>query len=257
MSLKSKDVLTISKEELKQVDELRRERKARQTNVYRRKVKKYQRPSSKFNPNDYSAEQWVALGLTKKQSSVILKFTERGVYNIDDFKKIFVIPDELFVLIKDSLVFPEKKPRPDYSINDQYSKKEKITIELNTATIEEVMKLPGVGSYIAERIVTYRERLGGYIFKEQLMEIRKIDLELFNKIETQIIVDKQKIKQISINSATAEQIKAHPYFNWSTANSIVKMRTQKGGAFKSIDELMDSALIDREFFEKIKPYLIL
>jgi competence protein ComEA len=119
------------------------------------------------------------------------------------------------------------------------------------------MELPGVGPYIADRIIVYRERLGGFINKEQLMEIKKIDLELFNKLEGQIVIDKEKITKLKINSASAEELKNHPYLNWSIANSIVKMRAQRGGTFKQVEELLESVLIDRELFEKIKPYLSL
>lgn len=257
MSLKSKDVLTVSYEELKQVDELRHQNRSRLSNPYQKRLKVYLRPPAKFNPNDYSSEQWIALGLSSKQANVVLKFTSRGVYSMDDFSKIFVIPNELMVLLKDSLVFTERKYKSDYPSKTEAFIKEKKVIHLNTASLDDIMELPGVGAYIAERIMNYRERLGGFITKEQLMDIRKIDLELFNKLEDQIIIEKQKVKQININTATADQIKSHPYFNWSLANSIVKMRTQKGGSFKSLEEILDSALIDREFFEKVKPYLSL
>jgi competence ComEA-like helix-hairpin-helix protein len=257
ISLKEKEVMIITKEELKQVDELRQETKTRQAGLYQKKTKIYSRPPAKFNPNEYSLEQWVALGLTSKQAGVVLKFTSRGVYNIADVERIFVIPHELMTLMKDSLVFPERKYKNEYSTKSTSLKKEIKPININNAPIEELMEMPGVGTYIAERIIAYRERLGGFIAKEQLMDIRKIDLELFNKLEGYVLVDKQLIKPLNVNKASAEELKNHPYFNWSIANSIVKMRAQRGGSFKSLDELLDSALIDRELFEKIKPYLSL
>lgn len=257
MYWRSDEDLTVTREELELVNELRDEKQYREANSFQKKKSRFRKPPSKFDPNAYSAEQWMALGLSPKQANVILKFTSRGVYEMSDFEKIFVIPDELMFLLKDSLVFPQKRNEEHRYSDSKTAKKEFAPVELNAATKEEIMELPGVGPYIADRIIAYRERLGGYLLKEQLMEIKKIDLELFNKIESHVSIDKQKVLRLNVNTASVEEFKKHPYFNWSIANSIVKIRAQKGGSFKSIDELMESALIDRELFEKIKPYLSL
>jgi DNA uptake protein ComE-like DNA-binding protein len=92
--------------------------------------------------------------------------------------------------------------------------------------------------------------------KEQLLEVWKMDLDKYNAIEEFVLINEKEIREIHLNTATAEEIKQHPYFNWNIANSIVKMRMQKSG-FKKIEEIKESVLIDEEFFEKIKPYLSL
>jgi competence protein ComEA len=89
-----------------------------------------------------------------------------------------------------------------------------------------------------------------------LMEIKKIDMEVFSKIEDQIWVDSDLLRKININQVEVEELKSHPYISWNVANSITKMRLQKG-SFTKLEEILESALIDRELFEKIKPYLSL
>ena len=83
-----------------------------------------------------------------------------------------------------------------------------------------------------------------------------MDEEKFGIIEASIHVDSKLIKKISINEASIEELKKHPYIRWNIANSIVKMREQKNG-FHSIEELKESVIITEEKFQKIKPYISL
>jgi competence ComEA-like helix-hairpin-helix protein len=69
-------------------------------------------------------------------------------------------------------------------------------------------------------------------------------------------VQGNQVRKITLNTATAEELKSHPYLNWNIANSIVKIRVKKG-KFTAIDDIRESVLIDEELFEKIKPYLSL
>lgn len=48
------------------------------------------------------------------------------------------------------------------------------TIPLNSATVEQLMTVPGIGETFARRIIAYRDRVGGFASVEQLMEIEGI-----------------------------------------------------------------------------------
>jgi competence ComEA-like helix-hairpin-helix protein len=47
-------------------------------------------------------------------------------------------------------------------------------ININRAGIREMMKLPGVGETLAQRILKYRDRLGGFKSKSDLLKVRGI-----------------------------------------------------------------------------------
>lgn len=57
-------------------------------------------------------------------------------------------------------------------------------LELNQATKEELMLLPQVGEVTAERIIQYRQQIGGYQSLEQLMEIKGIGQKTYESIST-------------------------------------------------------------------------
>lgn len=222
------------------------------------KKSKYKAPKSKFNPNEYTQSDWMALGLSEKQANVVVKFAVRGIKNNDQLKQIFVIDDELFALLEDSTFYPTI----DYSKTHIDSIKSKITVNktslqvnLNTATIEELIQLPGIGEYYAKKIVEYREKLGGFTDKEQLLEIWKFDEEKLEKVRPKTIVSGH-VRKININNCTAEELAKHPYIRWNIANSIVKIRA-KLTSYTSLDQLLQSELISKELLTKLKPYLTL
>ena len=62
-------------------------------------------------------------------------------------------------------------------------------VDLNRATREELLMLPGVGESKADAILTYREKNGGFHSKEELMNITGIKEGVFHKLENMICVD--------------------------------------------------------------------
>lgn len=61
-------------------------------------------------------------------------------------------------------------------------------ININTATAEELMTLPGIGASKAEKIIAYREQNGRFSAIEDIMQISGIKEGMFNKIKDRICV---------------------------------------------------------------------
>jgi competence protein ComEA len=62
-------------------------------------------------------------------------------------------------------------------------------INLNTASLEQLDQLPGVGPAIAQRIIDYREQVGGFKTIEEITEVSGIGEATFNKVKDLITVD--------------------------------------------------------------------
>lgn len=62
-------------------------------------------------------------------------------------------------------------------------------VNLNTADLEELMTLNGVGESRAKAIVEYRTRNGAFAKTEDIMQIPGIKEGIFSKIKDQITVD--------------------------------------------------------------------
>ncbi len=256
MFFQKEEAFVINSEKIAEFERTHKKFEKRNYSNYYSKKKKYKAPDSKFNPNTYSLSDWINLGLSAKQSVVVLKFTSRGIYTEEDLKRIFVIPDVLFELIRDSVIYPERIQNTPNQESFKKQAKQITVINLNTADTTEFMKIYGIGAFYAKQIIRYREKLGGYITKEQLFEVWKMTPEAYEKIKDHVFISEKDVKRININSVTIEELKVHPYLKWNQANSIIKMRIQRNG-FKNIEEIKESVLIDSETYEKLFPYLSL
>ena len=61
-------------------------------------------------------------------------------------------------------------------------------ININTATFDELQKIPGVGPVTAEKIITYRESNGGFSATEELKNISGIGDKTYKKMEEYVTV---------------------------------------------------------------------
>jgi competence ComEA-like helix-hairpin-helix protein len=215
-----------------------------------------------FDPNGLSEKDWRRLGLTDKQIRTIKNYESKGgkFKKKEDLKKMYSIKNELYESLEQyikisSLASDIKNEK--VLISEVKDTKKPVLIptllDLNSADSAMLTTIKGIGPFFAKTIIKYRNSLGGFYAKEQLMEVWKFDREKFDMVEKFLIVDPLKIKKININTCEAEHLKS-PYIKWNVANAIVNYRKQHG-KFKTIDEITKTDLVDEETLRKIAPYL--
>lgn len=141
-----------------------------------------------------------------------------------------------------------------------YPIKKDTILELNSADTTELKYLRGIGSYVAKRIVQYREKLGGYASVEQLREIEPLcDYDLsdehvfkFDSVLPHLVVNTDSVHKMPINRMSAGSLSKHPYLRFDEAKAIYELRRRKFN-LKSIDDLRP--LIGDSLATKIQPYL--
>ena len=65
---------------------------------------------------------------------------------------------------------------------------QKASVNLNSATLDQLETLPGIGRKTAERIVEFRQKNGGFKKIEELMNVKGIGEKSFLKIKPLITV---------------------------------------------------------------------
>ena len=61
-------------------------------------------------------------------------------------------------------------------------------INLNTASLDELTSLPGIGEKKAAAIIEYREKYGKFTSLEQLAEVKGIGKKMLEKLQDQISI---------------------------------------------------------------------
>ncbi|MCF6241004.1 MAG: helix-hairpin-helix domain-containing protein [Bacteroidales bacterium] len=202
-----------------------------------------------FDPNTLSAENLKKLGLSDKQINIIENFRNKGgiFYKPEDFKKIYGISNETYDKLSPYIKIEENQIKT-------IKTKTFLLVDINSATHEELTKIKGIGDYLANNIIWYRKKLGGYVKKEQLLEIKNFRKSTFEQIKTNIIIDATKIKKININFSEVKDLVKHPYLNYNQAKAIVDYRI-KNGAYQSVNILIEKKILPVDTFNKIKEYL--
>lgn len=219
-----------------------------------------------IHPNQASEEQWLNLGLNEGQVATIKKYLDKGgAFSIkSDLKKIYTIDQEDYNRIEPFLLLPDSSALYSKQTRDSfYSKVDRIVDEspipeisvyLNESEAEDYRRIRGLGEVLSNRIIKYRDLLGGFYKKEQLLEVYGIDSSLFAEIELYLVIDEKDLEHLDINQLTAYEMSKHPYVTYNMALIITRDR-KKNGPFKMKEDLLNRELLNEHLYSKIAPYI--
>lgn len=149
-------------------------------------------------------------------------------------------------------------------------------MNVNTATEEQLMTLPGVNRQLAREIVRHRQMIGRFKRVDDLALVSGIGAEKLELLRPEICTSTRKqisrassctqslesvrltseSKMCSVNSSSVFQLQCVPGLNQEIAANIVDYRNKKG-PFKSLDDLIKVRGIDIVRLSAIKPHLSL
>jgi len=227
-----------------------------------KKEKALKKEAFYFDPNTASENDWIRLGIGKQTVQTIQKYLSKGgkFYKPQDIRKIYGLSEsDAYRLIPYVNISKEKKEysgsQNNFYQSKTFEKKDIIhLVDVNVADTPAFMALPGIGAVLSKRIISFREKLGGFSSVDQIAETYNLPDSTFQKIKKYLVFNSKAIKKININSATIDEMKAHPYINYSVANAIFQYRQQHGN-FNSVDDLKKIMMINDQLFNKVSPYL--
>ena len=222
-----------------------------------------------FDPNTATPDDLLALGLREKTVQIICNYRNKGgkFRDADDLKKIYGLQPEEFERLKPFIsisatvtsnkLYYTKNENTTFSSAPQKEYKRRIVaIDVNSADTIAYQSLYGIGSKLAARIVSFRNKLGGFYSVDQVGETYGVPDSTFQKIKPYLKLNYNGIDKMNINSATYDELNAHPYISSKLAYLIMKYRKDNGN-FANLDKLKELISQTNDSFEKVVNYLTL
>ena len=216
----------------------------------------------KFDPNTISNNEMIALGLTEKTAGRIEKYRSAGgsFKSKKDLLKIYGISKDRVNELLEFIIIPPPKtkfvkgnPKKKKSIFKKF-KKRYFSYELNKVSADSLTNISGIGPVLSERIVKFRNNLGGFININQLKEVYGLEETVIEEIGRNTTLDSLLIQPVDINNDSVKHISKHPYISFKLARIIVAYKNQHG-PYAKIEEIKNIKIVSDTLFMKLEPYL--
>ena len=198
-----------------------------------------------FNPNYISDYKGYKLGMSVEAIDRLLAYRKQNkfVNSAEEFQKVTKVSDSLLSRIAPYFKFPdwvnEKRKSNSISIykTPVFATSEKLVVlDINTASLEDLVKVYGIGEVIAQRILSFRESLGSFVAMEQLNEVWGLSPEVLVNLNKRFKVKSLVgIKKVNINNASIKELAQFPYFKYALAKQIVIYRSMNGPIVETAD----------------------
>ena len=217
-----------------------------------------------FNPSFLTDYKGYQLGMSTTEIDRLLQHRKQGKYinSEKEFQQVTGISDSLLQAIAPYFKFPDwvlekrnRKPRRIAFAEENTRESEFIVQDLNTATAEDLKKINGVGDKLSQRIIKYRNILGGYLINEQLYEVYYLDKEVADRVlERFQVISPPEIEKINVNTATFKEVLAIVYIDYELTKKIFDYRDEVA-EIQSLEELKKIEGFPLDKFDRIALYL--
>ena len=226
-----------------------------------------------FNPNTLTEEEWLQMGLTDRQVRGIMNYRAKGgkFYSKSDVAKLYTISEEEYAQLEPFIVLPEVSRGKGTNTKSSsqggvstgsttapaetpVAKKAISPVDINTVDSTALVELPQIGGYTASRIIAFRDKLGGFIDKEQLRDVKGMDSARFTSIQPYILIGEAELRKIDVNRADFKTLVGHPYLNYEQVKRIFNQR-EKRGMIKNWAQLQSLIENDGEVNPLLEHYL--
>ncbi len=232
-------------------------------NIAEQQKKEYRLQS--FNPNFISDHKGYILGLSTSELDRLHAYRndKKWINSIADFKKVTQVSDSILSVISPLFKFPEWTKKSNIGERRKYAKK-KFPVksydqkkDLNTVSREELEQSIGLPDFVADRIVKYRNSIGGFTLDIQLEDVHGLYDNQKDKILSMFTVKTpKKIKKVNVNTASVNELIEIPYFDFEMALDIKEFIEDNGG-ISSFNELGKIEGFSLKKIDRIKLYLTL
>ena len=191
--------------------------------------------SFRFNPNTASVEDFRRLGFTLKQAQAIDNYRRKGgrFARKKDFAESFVVSDSIYRRLE---------PFIDIPLTD-----------LNTADSAAFDALPGIGGWFASEMIKHRKALGGYSYKEQLMDIYRFDQEKFDALKDLIVVSEENMTAYPLWVLPSDSLCIHPYIaDRQTADDLILFRNNTPKSQWTVEALKKAGVLHPDQASKLE-----
>lgn len=218
-----------------------------------------------FNPNTADSATLIKVGLKSWQVKNLLAYRRAGGRwkDADDFKRLYGLSDEDYQRLRPYIKIPPPVKDVYYTENDRARQDslrqlrpekfaELTVLDLNTVDTLTLRKIPGVGVGYSRSIVSYRQRLGGFVSVAQLKEIEGLP----DRIEEWFTVDENaEVNRISINKSDFKTLLRHPYLSYEQVK-VITTHIRKYGPLRSWKDLQLYKEFTSRDFERLTPYFM-
>ena len=192
-----------------------------------------------FNPNFINDYKGFKLGMTTAEIDKLVQFRATGKYvnSAAEFQQVTGVSSELLNKISPYFKFPEWTQQKKASTFVENSEPVALkNIDLNKATVQDLVAIKGIGDYYANAVINEREKLGGFVSIHQIDFIKGLRPEAVRilkqntKVKTSLAINK-----INVNTATKEELAQIPYITTYVAREIVVLRSKSENPLKIED----------------------